>query len=198
MALTQVTKEVLHSNQSNITVVGTLESLTVSGNTATGNLSATGTMVQNGITGGIVPVGAIVMWSGAIADLPTGWAFCDGTNGTPDLRNTFIIGASADSGGQANTTVTGSTTKTGGSANAIVVSHSHTATVTDPGHRHTVGGAYGGTPGGGGIVQSTAQGEVYSTTETTGITVAISTTGSNGTNANLPPYYALAFIMRTS
>ena len=37
------------------------------------------------------PVGVIVMWSGS--EIPTGWALCDGTNGTPDLRNRFIVGA---------------------------------------------------------------------------------------------------------
>jgi len=37
--------------------------------------------------------GIIVMWSGAIADIPSGWALCDGSLGTPDLRNRFVIGA---------------------------------------------------------------------------------------------------------
>lgn len=35
----------------------------------------------------------IVLWSGAIVDIPAGWALCDGNNGTPDLRNAFVIGA---------------------------------------------------------------------------------------------------------
>jgi hypothetical protein len=39
----------------------------------------------------MVPRGAIIMWSGAISDIPSGWALCDGTNGTPDLRNRFIL-----------------------------------------------------------------------------------------------------------
>lgn len=33
------------------------------------------------------------MWSGAIVDIPAGWQICDGTNGTPDLRNRFVVGA---------------------------------------------------------------------------------------------------------
>lgn len=41
-----------------------------------------------------VPTGAIMMWSGAITTIPNGWALCDGTNGTPDLRGRFIVGAS--------------------------------------------------------------------------------------------------------
>lgn len=86
--------------------------------------------------------------------------------------------------------------ETGGSKDAVLVSHTHTATVTDPGHRHTVGGAFGASPGGGGIVQDLAGGAIFSNTVTTGITVANSTEGSSGTNANLVPYFALAFIMK--
>ncbi len=78
-----------------------------------------------------------MMWSGTIATIPSGWVLCDGNNSTPDLRNRFIIGANADDAGVAKTNVTGSATQTGGSKDAIVVSHTHTATVTDPGHTHT-------------------------------------------------------------
>ena len=151
---------------------------------------------------GVTPIGGIIMYKGAIADLPSGWSFCDGTNGTPDLRNKFIIGAAADSGGQANTTVTGSTTKLGGTANSIVVSHTHTATVTDPGHTHTLSPglrASSGTDGNPNRCSGGSDnGAVSISTATTGITVANSTEGSSGTNQNLPPYYALAFIMRIS
>lgn len=151
---------------------------------------------------GVVPIGGIIMYSGAIAALPSGWAFCNGTNGTPDLRDKFIIGAAADSSGQANTTVTGSTTKTGGSKDAVTVSHTHTATVTDPGHAHNSFGS--GNPNGSAAGSLLARdgwnvGTNWPTrTNTTGITVSNSTTGESGTNKNLPPYYALAFIMRIS
>lgn len=40
-----------------------------------------------------VPNGAILMWSGSIDQIPEGWHICDGTNGTPDLRDRFIVGA---------------------------------------------------------------------------------------------------------
>jgi hypothetical protein len=145
------------------------------------------------------PVGGIVMWSGSIATIPTGWFLCNGANSTPDLRDRFIIGASQDDAGVAKTNVTGSLTQTGGSKDAIVVSHTHTATVTDPGHAHTYiqpadifGVATGGTsaPRGPNFPGASTGGN------TTGITVANSTTGSSGTNANLVPYYALAYIMR--
>jgi hypothetical protein len=49
-----------------------------------------------------VPGGTIAMWSGAIADIPDGWALCDGSNGTPDLADRFIMGVSdgKEPGGQ--------------------------------------------------------------------------------------------------
>jgi hypothetical protein len=146
--------------------------------------------------------GMIMMWSGTIATIPSGWLLCNGSSGTPDLRNRFVIGAFSDDSGTAKTTVTGSATQTGGSKDAIVVSHTHTATstVTDPGHLHIIPLINGSGEG-----LNTAQGHPNpptgsdnSGTSTTGITVAtsISTEGSSGTNANLVPYYALAFIMK--
>jgi hypothetical protein len=140
-----------------------------------------------------VPAGIITMWSGTIATIPTGWLLCNGSSGTPDLRNRFVIGAFQDTAGVAYTTITGADTQTGGSKDAIVVSHTHTATVTDPGHSHSslrfADNNVNGNPG----VQL---GVGTTGTSTTGITVANSTTGSSGTNANLVPYFALAYIMK--
>ena len=47
-----------------------------------------------GVIGGSsgVPSGVILMWSGAIVDMPSGWKLCDGTNSTPDLSGQFIVG----------------------------------------------------------------------------------------------------------
>ena len=135
----------------------------------------------------VFPSGAIVLWSGSIGSIPAGWYLCDGTNGTPNLKNSFIVGA-----GDVYP-VSGA----GGSKDAIVVSHTHTATVTDPGHSHTQGGA-GAQPvayGSGGDFAS-GNSNPNTGTSSTGITVTNVSTGVSGTNANLPPYYALAYIQK--
>lgn len=144
-----------------------------------------------------IPAGVITMWSGTIATIPSGWLLCNGSSGTPDLRNRFIIGAYSDTAGVAYTTITGANTQTGGTKDAIVVSHTHTATVTDPGHLHTYDGIKQTSPfqAGGNAVMG-ANPNASTSTATTGISVANSTTGSSGTDQNLPPYYALAYIMK--
>lgn len=74
----------------------TTNSLTSTGNISAGSVSTSGnisagSMSISAINGnGLVPPGAIIMWSGTVA--PTGWALCDGTSGRPDLRGRFIIG----------------------------------------------------------------------------------------------------------
>jgi hypothetical protein len=149
-----------------------------------------------GTVTGVIPSGVITMWFGSIASIPSGWYLCDGTNGTPNLRDRFVVGAGT----------TYAVDATGGSANATLVSHTHTATVSDPGHNHltgnpdTGGGSYFGVAGatGGNAANRDAliAGLVNSNTYTTGVTVSNSTEGSSATNANLPPYYALAYIMK--
>ena len=61
-----------------------------------------------------VPSGVIVMWHGTIATIPSGWALCDGNNGTPDLRDKFITGAKQDDAGVAKTNISGALTQSGG------------------------------------------------------------------------------------
>jgi hypothetical protein len=141
-----------------------------------------------------VPSGGIILWSGSTGSVPSGWYLCDGTNGTPDLRNSFIVGAG-------NTYAVGAT---GGTADAIVVSHTHTATsvVTDPGHFHNTNYNFATYTGGGSSGANNTFGNVnnpQTDTKTTGITVATTnaTAGTSGTNQNLPPYYALAYIMKS-
>lgn len=88
--------------------------------------------------------------------------------------------------------------ETGGSKDAVAVSHTHSATVSDPGHIHSTGQAFGSSgsvspldSGGNSLVSTT-------TSSTTGISVSISTTGSSGTNANLQPYITVAMWKRTA
>jgi hypothetical protein len=170
-------------------LTGTPTAPTASAGTNTTQLATTAFVIANA-----VPSGLISMWSGTIATIPTGWVLCNGSNSTPDLRNKFIIGAHSDTAGVAYTTITGSNTQTGGSKDAIVVSHTHTATVTDPGHQHqySVRGTLTA-PAGGGAGQQSGNTD----SAVTNITVTNSTEGVSGTNANLPPYYALAYIMKT-
>lgn len=180
---------------------------TLSGNTALSGVStaptpantvantqiATTEFVRN-----IIPTGVITLWYGSLASIPNGWYLCDGGNGTPDLRDRFIVGAGS----------TYAVAATGGSANATLVSHTHTANsvVTDPGHYHISGmpsdyNAFGteaiSTTNQKTGTQSVSTSPITNTV-TTGITVATtnSTEGSSATNANLPPYYALAYIMK--
>ena len=132
--------------------------------------------------------GMIIIWSGSLGSVPAGWVLCDGNNSTPDLRDRFIAGAG-------NTYAVGAT---GGSANAIVVSHTHG--VNDPGHAHNfsyirnrtqaVFNFFGGT----GMDDAITVG---GTTDVSGTGISIQSAGSSGTNANLPPYYALCYIMKS-
>lgn len=135
-----------------------------------------------------IPSGGIIMWSGSVGTVPAGWYLCDGLNGTPDLRNRFVVGAGGSYGVGAS----------GGSADAIVVSHTHTTTVSDPGHSHTWQFLpMNGTEAGGGSFAG-GSGDTYGTsTSTTNISVGVNSSGSSGTGANLPPYYALAYIMKS-
>lgn len=144
--------------------------------------------VANTSTGTTIPTGMISLWYGSIGSVPLGWYLCDGTNGTPDLRDKFVVGAGS----------TYSVAATGGAADAIVVSHTHTATVTDPGHFHGISsGIANVATNSNQAYPAGAQTNVVSQTKVTGITVSNASTGVSGTNANLPPYYALAYVMKS-
>jgi hypothetical protein len=156
----------------------------------TNNTQIATTAFATTVAAAAFPVGGIIMWSGSVASIPSGWALCNGSNGTPDLRNRFVVGAGS----------TYAVDATGGSADAIVVSHTHTATVTDPGHSHNFfndagSAAFSGTSQPYALMERASITEPTSTA-TTGISVTNASTGSSGTNANLPPYYALAYIQK--
>lgn len=180
-------------------------SITISGTTGivTDNISdATIQLLQ--------PTGSLLMWVTDTA--PTGFLLCNGqavsrddyadlfgvigttfgvgnestTFNVPDYRDRMPIGAGT----------TYSVNDSGGSADAIVVDHTHT--VTDPGHLHgsslliaTAGGYYYPI----GSETPTSWNTGNTATATTGITIA--NAGSSGTNANLPPYLGIYFIIKT-
>jgi hypothetical protein len=160
---------------------GTPTAPTATAGTNTTQIATTAFALANGI-----PSGAIVMWSGSIASIPSGWLLCNGASGTPDLRDRFVVGAGS----------TYAVAVTGGTADAVVVLHTHTAVVSDPGHSHS--GLVGQTNVGGSGTGNQLAGNnpVAMSTVQTGISVSNTTTGISGINQNLPPYYALAYIMK--
>jgi len=93
--------------------------------------------------------------------------------------------------------------ETGGSKDATLVSHTHTATVSDPGHAHSTA-LYYRPHSASGAAQQYAQNttgfgsQISTNSNTTGITVSNSTEGSSGTNANLQPYITCYFWKRTA
>lgn len=133
-----------------------------------------GAGILPGVNGG-VPTGCILMWSGTIATIPSGYVLCNGSNSTPDLRNLFIVGADADDSGVAKSTVTGSALQS--SSTGVMPAHTHTV------DRNISGAAFGNA-----AIAS-------SNTATIGATT---TSGSTGTNTKvISVFYALALIMKS-
>ncbi len=162
---------------------------------------------------GAIPVGGIVIWSGTIASIPKGWALCDGSNGRPDLRERFVVGA----GSSDNTTVPSSTYSVGatGGENTHVLtvaempSHSHTGkTSNDGAHDHKYRGYR--TPEDydcagchrGRNTRSRGQKSGHPAEyggEAAGShshTATINDSGADASHENRPPYYALAYIIK--
>jgi len=172
----------------------------------------------------VVPIGVILMWGGSIVSIPAGWQLCDGSNGTPNLRGQFIVGAGSaynpgDTGGAASVTLdaTQMPIHTHGLSGTLQTTgaggHSHS--IIDPGHSHTYNedrethtyAQTAGTQYGTNTVSSTG-------TSVTGITLAavqdhahnvslsgstLSAGGQVGTtqgHENRPPYYALCYIQK--
>ena len=143
-----------------------------------------------------IPSGGIILWYGSVGSIPAGWALCDGNNGTPDLRDRFVVGA-----GSSNYTVGA----TGGSATVALTaaelpSHTHSLTSGDAAsHSHAITTVFN--IGGGstaGMVYS-AQGQPYPDQATKATTPALTgssgATGTGSAHENRPPYYALCYIM---
>jgi hypothetical protein len=120
----------------------------------------------------IIPTGVILLWSGAISAIPTGWALCDGTAGTPNLTDRFVIHADADSGG---------TNDVGDTGGSHTMAHTHTMTTGGPSSTVFVDDNSGGTDYNVGSETHTHSG----------------TTSAASNDENRPAFYALAYIMKT-
>ena len=218
------------------TFTGTPAAPTASPGTNTTQIATTAFALANGI-----PSGAIILWSGAIGSIPSGWLLCNGTSGTPDLRDRFIVGAGstyavAATGGA--TTVTLGTTNlpshthsisASGTTSTVDINHTHSFSAQTGGQSadHTHGPAGGassfmGVPNNGqsgrtdagqatnfGSTSGTSNDHSHSVSGNTGSmsannthnhTVTVSgtsgATGSGTAFSILPPYYALAYIMK--
>ena len=170
-----------------------------------GYLDGVTSAIQTQITSSLFPAGGIILWSGSTASIPSGWVLCNGSNSTPDLRDRFVVGAGSSYGVNA----------TGGASSVTlsisqIPAHNHSAssssstTINDSGHSHSIptvqtsssGSQLGSRDGGNALTVNT-------NSATTGITASTSTstsignTGGSGSHENRPPYYALAYIMKT-
>ena len=149
--------------------------------------------VLEALGGGVVdptniPIGGIILWSGAIGSIPAHFALCDGTSGTPNLTDRFVIGAGGSYAQNAN----------GG---ALTHMHTNSNTGDGGGHAHPYNSNTGGPSAsvtvltGPDAVASSAHTHPFSGNTASGGSHAHSV-GNTGSASNLPPYYALAYIMR--
>lgn len=148
------------------------------GDTDTG-VSATGPQGPSGKGNGGVPVGTIAIWSGAANDIPTSWALCDGKDGRPDLQGRFVLGA-----GTAHPVG-----ETGGSETVTLNVNQM------PMHMHTYKTTTGFLP----RLNDNSSGKFQTLSNTAGSsenTVDTSPSGSTKPHPNMPPYYALCYIMK--
>jgi microcystin-dependent protein len=150
-----------------------------------------------------VPSGGIIMWSGAIAAIPTGWVLCDGNNSTPDLRDRFIVGAGSTyavdaTGGSSTVTLSEANLPShshgvGNIATSSAGAHTHNFSIFDSAETFTSLGTVGSFRSNSqtNFTTSSAGAHTHTMTGNTG------STGSGTAHENKPPYYALAYIMKT-
>ena len=142
-----------------------------------------------------VPSGVILMWSGEIANIPSGFVLCDGTNDTPDLSGKFIVGYSSTNTNYSSIGNNGGEERSTLSIDNLP-SHSHFLAHNTRGNETTEGPTstqfinYLGGPRGG-----YAQYVLNGTTNEANIGLA-GYTGNGTSFENRPPYYTLAYIMK--
>ena len=201
------------------TFTGTPAASTASAGTSTTQIATTAfvTTAIAAATAALIPAGMIMIWSGSVGSVPSGWVLCNGSNSTPDLRDKFVLGAGSTyavgaTGGSTSVTAAGTISVTGTAlTEAQMPKHFHSMrgpngpfTSTMPSATASGSGNYGGgTPDDG----TTAYG-----TNSTGGSSASGTAGTGTSNgdththsasftgssvSNLPPYYALCYIMKT-
>lgn len=143
------------------------------------------------------PEGAIMMWSGAAHEVPEGWYICDGQNGTPDLRDRFVVGAGdtyqvGETGGEDEVTLT----------EEEMAAHAHGAEDTNAvgDHDHEFERQNTGSltyPLAGHPLTTTASIQWLNTSEDEhSHPVNLDAVGGGDPHENRPPYYAILFIQR--
>ncbi len=170
------------------------------------NLRITGKTTLNGIIDIPKWKGMITMWYGNLNDIPVGWALCDGTKGTPDLRGKFVISIGKGKDSNNKDLTERKMSDTGGS-------ETHTLSIKEiPSHRHyfgrdwyggsdTEGVDLGNTDGQGSSDfsgQTSYTGGDSSITSAPGFKTDDPSTWATKPHENMPPFYALAYIMRIS
>ena len=149
----------------------------------------------NTLVGGnaVFKTGMILLWSGSIATIPAGWAICNGTAGTPNLMDRFVVGAGSAYavGSTGGTTTHVHNVAVGGTALTInqLPPHSHGPEAGSTGF--ITNGTGAGNPTGGGTLGTSPA------TGLTGFGEAHSHTATADTRDHRPPYYALAYIRKT-
>lgn len=150
-----------------------------------------------------IPSGTVLTWYGALGNIPSGFVICDGSNGTPDLRNRFVVGAGSDytvgdTGGMASITLNTSQ----------LPSHNHGISIDGNGdHYHATMGendanspfgiyAWGSYCGSRGGIDWDNNLHKTSTNGWHSHSASIGNTGGNQAHENRPPYYALYYIMK--
>lgn len=140
----------------------------------------------DGGSGGNIPAGGIIIWSGAADAVPEGWALCDGTNGTPDLRDRFVLGA----GGSRAVGATGGE-ETHKLTTAEMPSHSH----SDYKYRSQNGTGLTEVA----LAAKTVYTSLFYTLNDSKGYRGLGYTNSSGSGSahnNMPPYYVLCYIMK--